>query len=146
VGDVVEELRILAEEKNHTLTATIEKKLEINVDKETIRLAVSNILHNAIRHTQEGGMVEVHVEKAERDGIIIDIIDNGAGIPESERTKVFERFYRVDKARSRAEGGAGLGLAISRWAVEVNGGSIAFCDSDRPGTRCRIMLPKKASP
>ena len=141
VNEVVEEIRILAEEKNQTLTTSIYRSAEVKVDKETIRLAVSNILHNAIRYTQEGGKVEVRTAKTEREEIIIDIIDNGPGIPEPERAKVFERFYRVDKARSRAEGGAGLGLAIARWAVEVNGGAIAFCDHDRPGTHCRINLP-----
>jgi signal transduction histidine kinase len=141
VNEVVEELRILAEEKNQTLSTLIEKKMVAKVDKETIRLAVSNILHNAILYTQEEGKVEVHTAKAENGEAIIDIIDNGPGIPESERTKVFERFYRIDKARSRAEGGAGLGLAIARWAVEVNGGSIAFRDNNEPGTHCRIILP-----
>jgi heavy metal sensor kinase len=140
VHEVVEELRILAEEKNQTLTASTEKGIEAGVDKETIRLAVSNILHNAILYTQEGGHIEVNTGKTKKGKVITDIIDNGPGIPEAERTKVFERFYRIDKARSRAEGGAGLGLAIARWAVEANGGFIAFLDSDTPGTYCRIIL------
>jgi len=71
----------------------------------------------------------------------IDIIDDGPGIPEAERDKVFERFHRVDKARPRVEGGAGLGLAIARWAVEANDGVIFFLDKERPGTLCRITLP-----
>ncbi|UCE40368.1 MAG: HAMP domain-containing protein [Candidatus Aminicenantes bacterium] len=141
MGEIVEELRILAEEKNQTLSTSIEKIMEVKVDKETLRLAVSNILHNAILYTQEGGRIEVHTAKAENGEVIIDIIDNGPGIPEAKRAKVFERFYRVDKARSRKEGGAGLGLAIARWAVEVNGGSIAFRDNKKPGTHCRIILP-----
>ena len=142
VNEVVDELRILTEEKNQTLSTLIEKKVEANVDKETIRLAVSNILHNAILYTQKEGKVEVHTSKTEDGEAIIDIIDNGPGIPEAERIKVFERFYRVDKARSRAEGGAGLGLAIARWAVEVNGGAIAFRNNNEPGTHCRIILPE----
>lgn len=141
VCDVAEELRILAEEKKQELSLTIEKNVVTKVDKETIRLAVSNILHNAIRYTQEGGMVEVNLAGAENGEVRIDIIDNGPGIPDTEQNSVFERFYRVDKARSREKGGAGLGLAIARWAVEVNGGSIAFCDRDKPGIHCRIVLP-----
>jgi signal transduction histidine kinase len=141
IKEVVEELRVLAQEKNQTLTTSIEMKMEAMVDKETLRLAISNILHNAIRYTQEGGMVEVQTAKIERNEVVIDIIDNGPGIPETERTKVFERFYRVDKARSKAAGGVGLGLAIARWAVEVNGGTIAFYANNEPGTRCRIILP-----
>jgi two-component system sensor histidine kinase VicK len=64
-----------------------------------------------------------------------------AGLPASDRSKVFERFYRIDKARSRAEGGVGLGLAIASWAVEVNAGVIVFLDRESPGTHCRISLP-----
>jgi len=141
VHEVVEELCVLAEEKNQTLSTSIEKKMEVKVDKETMRLAVSNILHNAIRYTQEGGKIEVRMEKNENGKVTIDILDNGLGIPEAERKKVFERFYRVDKARSRAQGGAGLGLAIARWAVEINGGTIALLDRDTRGTTCRITLP-----
>ena len=140
VVEVAEELRILAEEKTQALTLSIERGVGAKVDKETIRLAVSNILHNAILYTQEGGRVEVRTAKTDDGRALIDIIDNGPGIPDTERTRVFERFYRVDKARSRAKGGAGLGLAIARWAVEVNGGSIAFQDNDAPGTFCRIVL------
>ena len=123
------------------LSTSTQQDAVAKVDKETIRLALSNILHNAIRYTQKGGRVDVHATKTEQGEVIIDIIDNGPGIPESERIKVFERFYRVDKARSRAEGGAGLGLAIARWAVEVNGGSITFRTNNEPGTHCRIILP-----
>ncbi len=141
VHEVVDELQILAEEKDQMLTTRIDERAEAKIDKETIRLAVANILHNAIRYTQEGGKVEVNTAKTGDGGTIIDIIDNGPGIPESERAKVFERFYRVDKARSRAEGGAGLGLAIARWAIEVNGGSVRFLDNEEQGTHCRIVLP-----
>jgi heavy metal sensor kinase len=143
VGKVVDELGVLAEDKNQTLSTSIEKKIEAKVDKETIRHAVSNILHNAILYTQEGGKVEVRTARTDRGDVLIDIIDNGPGIPESERTKVFERFYRIDKARSRADGGAGLGLAIARWAVEVNGGSIAFRADIDPGTCCQIIIPSE---
>ena len=63
------------------------------------------------------------------------------GISGSDLPHIFDRFYRVDKARSRAQGGAGLGLAIARWAVEINGGTIALLDRDTRGTTCRITLP-----
>lgn len=146
IDEVVEELRVLAEEKDQVLAAVTEKNVEVKIDKETMRLAISNILHNAILYTQEGGKVEVCTTRSVGEKIIIDIADNGPGIPESERIRVFERFYRIDKARSRAAGGAGLGLAIARWAVEVNGGSISFRDKDGPGTLCRIDLPTKQTP
>ena len=142
IREVVEELRVLAEEKNQDLAASIEKNVEVKIDKETMRLALSNILHNAILYTQAGGKVDVRMApRSDGEGLVIEISDNGPGIPESERIRVFERFYRIDKARSRAAGGAGLGLAIARWAVEINGGTISFRDKDGPGTLCRIILP-----
>jgi heavy metal sensor kinase len=144
VNDIVEELRVLAEEKNQALSVSIEKGIQARIDKETIRLAVSNILHNAVLYTQEGGKVEVSMGKTEDGMVFIDFIDNGPGIPEEERARVFERFYRIDKARSRAKGGAGLGLAIARWAVEINGGTIAILDQHTPGTTCRITIPQDA--
>lgn len=70
----------------------------------------------------------------------IDIMDKGPGIHDSERERVFERFYRMNGVHSRAEGGAGLGLSIARWAVEANGGGIIFLDRVERGTACRIML------
>lgn len=141
VGGVVDELRILAEDRNQTISTTFQSSVKVTVDGTTIRQAVCNVLHNAIMYTQKGGHIQILTTKAEDGKAIIDIMDDGPGIPESDRAKVFERFYRVDKARSRAEGGAGLGLAIARWAVEANQGAIAFCDREDSGTHCRIMLP-----
>jgi heavy metal sensor kinase len=141
VADVVEELRVLIEEKKQTLTTSFGSSVMTRADEETLRLAVSNILHNAIQYTPHRGCIEVSTAKEEKGKAIIDIIDNGPGIPETERTKVFKRFYRLDKARSREHGGVGLGLAIARWAVEASGGAIAFRDKKEHGTFCRIMLP-----
>ena len=87
--EVVEELCVLAEGKNQILSSSIEKNVEARVDKETMRLALSNILHNAVLYTQESGKVEVRMSRSDEEGIIIDIADNGPGIPESERIRVF---------------------------------------------------------
>ncbi len=139
-GEVVEELCVLSEEKNQTLSSDFESSVMVIADAATLRRAVSNVLHNAIMYTQKGGHIDVHTARADDGKAIIDIIDDGPGIPEPERLRVFERFYRVDRARSRKEGGVGLGLAIARWAVEANGGAIAFLDKENPGTHCRITL------
>jgi len=140
VGEVVEELRILAEEKDQTLLLDAPAPISVVVDVASLRQAVTNVLHNAIRYTPAGGHLEVGV--ALRGGqAAIEIIDDGPGIPAADRSKVFERFYRVDEARSRADGGAGLGLSIARWAVEANAGHIEFCDREDPGSCCRITLP-----
>jgi len=141
VGEVVEELRILSEEKNQILSTSFRPSIMVTADEPTLRQAVTNVLHNAIVYTPKGGHIEVHTEKAEAGNSVIDIIDDGPGIPESERTKVFDRFYRVEGARSREEGGVGLGLAIAQWAVKANAGSIAFLDRESPGAHCRIILP-----
>lgn len=141
VGAVVDELRVLAEEKNQTLSTSFQPSVMVTIDEATIRQALSNVLHNAIMYTPQGGKIDVLMSKTEDGHAVVDIIDNGPGIPESDRSKVFERFYRIDKARSRAEGGIGLGLAIARWAVEINKGTITFQDKNEPGTYCRITLP-----
>ena len=141
VSAVVEELRILAEDKQQTLSTRFSSPVTVKVDGATLRLAVSNVLHNAIIYTPKGGHIEVITSKTEDGKAMIDIIDDGPGIPEPERDKVFERFHRADKGRSRAEGGAGLGLAIARWAVEANDGVISLLDREGPGTLCRITLP-----
>jgi len=141
VGEVVEDLRILSEEKNQTLSTSFRSSVMVTADEPTLRQAVSNVLHNAIVYTPKGGHIEVHTAKAEDGNAVIDIIDDGPGIPESERTKVFDRFYRVKGARSREEGGVGLGLAIAQWAVKANAGAIAFLDREGPGALCRITLP-----
>ncbi len=141
VSEVVEELRVLAEDKQQTLSTRFASHLTVNVDSTTIRLAVSNVLHNAIIYTQGGGHIEVITAKTEDGKATIDILDDGPGIPEAERDRIFERFHRLDKARTRAEGGAGLGLAIALWAVKVNDGVISFLEKKTPGTLCRITLP-----
>ncbi len=141
VGEVVEELGILSEEKNQTLSTSFQSSVIVTADEPTLRQAVSNVLHNAVVYTPKGGHIEIHTSKTEDENVVIDIIDDGPGIPKSERTKVFERFYRINGSHSRKEGGAGLGLAIARWAVEANGGTIAFLDREGSGAHCRIMWP-----
>jgi heavy metal sensor kinase len=141
VGEVVEELGVLAEEKSQMLSTDLQPALAPAVDRITLRLAISNVLHNAIQNTPGDGRIEVRTGRVGNGQVAIDITDNGPGIPESERARVFERFYRLDKARSRKEGGFGLGLAIAQWAVELNGGTIGFHDKEGPGAWCRIVLP-----
>ncbi|UCF06514.1 MAG: hypothetical protein JSV33_05665 [bacterium] len=140
VGTVIDDLRILAEEKGQELTLKRPPVLNVMADEDTIRLAVSNVLHNSITYAQEGGHIEVRLETIDDGSAVIDIIDDGPGIAPDQREKVFERFYRIDKARSREAGGAGLGLAIARWAVEANNGRIEFIDMEGSGSRCRITL------
>jgi signal transduction histidine kinase len=95
---------------------------------------------NAVAHTEEGGRVLVSAA-AEGKRVLIRVDDDGPGIPESERERVFDRFHRMDASRDRVEGGSGLGLAIARALVEAHGGTIRAAGSPLGGARIEIALP-----
>jgi signal transduction histidine kinase len=101
---------------------------------------VANLLDNAVRHSPVGGTVELRASRS-RAGVTIEVCDEGPGISEEERSKVFERFYRADAARSSKEGGAGLGLAIARWIVDLHGGDIRVETRHPHGCRMVVVLP-----
>jgi signal transduction histidine kinase len=94
---------------------------------------------NAIKYSPFGGEIEIRVAQS-ADSTIIDVIDTGPGIPPALQSRIFDRFYRVDKARSRENGGTGLGLSIAKWAVEVNGGRLTLEPGNGAGSRFRITL------
>jgi heavy metal sensor kinase len=130
-------LESLAEEKQQTVVVDGNPILNVWADRLILRQAVINLLDNAVKYSPVGGSIHVDVS-ANRDTVLIAFQDSGPGIPVEHRDKVFQRFYRVDEARTRAEGGTGLGLSIVKWAVSVNGGSIEF-DSD-PGHGCTFTV------
>ncbi len=101
-----------------------------------------NICENAVKYNVPGGKVRVAL-KSEGENAVITVDDSGIGIPESERTRVFERFYRVDKSHSRKIGGTGLGLSIVKHGASYHGGSVAVADSDLGGTRIVVTLKKE---
>lgn len=138
--DVVECLRVLAEDKGQTLILDSTGELRVMMDRDTLRLALINIVANAIRFTPNGGNICLCLHSDEVQAVI-EIEDNGPGIAREHQTHLFERFYRVDTSRSHTTGGAGLGLAIARWAVETNGGSIELNSEIGRGSRFRIILP-----
>jgi two-component system phosphate regulon sensor histidine kinase PhoR len=105
-----------------------------------LSMAVRNLLDNAVRYTPGGGSVEVEVG-ADADGVFIEITDTGSGIPTRDLDRVFERFYRVDAARSRRTGGTGLGLAIAKHVVESHGGTISARSQLDVGSTFTIRLP-----
>src|SRR6266403_1159829 len=122
VNEVRETLLVLAEEKNQQIEI-IAEQLTIRADRELLRLALLNLIHNAIRYSAEGLMISLRVRRRDANSVV-EVVDQGPGIAPEHQQKIFERFYRVDKARSRASGGAGLGLAIARWAIERQQGHI----------------------
>jgi two-component system, OmpR family, sensor histidine kinase VicK len=113
----------------------------VKIDRDKVMRVFSNLLNNAVRYTAAQG--EIHVDAAdEGTNVKVVIKDNGQGIPESELPRVFERFYRVEKTRSRDYGGTGLGLSIARKVVEGHGGSISIESTPGVGTSVSFTLPK----
>jgi signal transduction histidine kinase len=115
--------------------------LVLRVDADRMRQVLANLLANAIRHSPEVGRVLL---RAEADGATtrLEVADEGPGIPAEDLERVFERFYRADPARSANAGGAGLGLAIARWIVELHGGTIRAARADPSGCRIVVELPR----
>jgi signal transduction histidine kinase len=109
-------------------------------DPERVHQVVANLLENAVRHTPLGGTVEVRA-KRNHDGVTIEVLDEGPGIAEVDEARIFERFYRADTARSSSDGGAGLGLAIAQWIVDLHGGDIHPERREPHGCRMVVTLP-----
>jgi len=105
-----------------------------------VERAVSNLIDNAIKYTPEGGEIRVNVT-VEPEQAVIEVTDNGIGIPPQDLARVFERFYRVDRSRSREMGGTGLGLSIVKHVAQVHGGSIDVASTPGRGSRFRLKLP-----
>jgi signal transduction histidine kinase len=135
---VVEEWRTRAEIRDVRIVSTAEPDgLELDGDQERLRQVLANLVANAVRHSPRGGKVLVRASR--EDGhALLEVVDEGPGIPPGEAERVFERFYRSDQARSSEEGGSGLGLAIARWIVELHGGTIRAEDAAPHG--CRIVV------
>lgn len=112
----------------------------VDGDPERVHQVVVNLLDNALRYTPPGGSVEVRARKT-RNEVTIEVCDQGPGISEEESARVFERFYRADVARSTQDGGAGLGLAIARWIVDLHGGQIRAERHEPQGCRMVVVLP-----
>ena len=139
VAHVTERFRAEAARRAIALTAGGD---EVDVSADPIRVAqiVRNLLGNALRHTPDGGRIALAVHR-ERDQAIVTVSDSGPGIPAGELERIFERFYRVDEARTRENGGAGLGLAIARRLVEMHGGAIHAENVPGGGARFVFSLP-----
>jgi heavy metal sensor kinase len=140
-GEVASQLDVLAEEKEQTLTVERIAAFQWTGDRLILRQALLNLVDNAIKYSPPGSRIMIRVDHAP-DGAIIDVIDNGAGIPVELQGRIFDRFYRVDISRSRENGGTGLGLSIAKWAVEVNGGKLTLENTNGVGSTFRISLPQ----
>lgn len=139
---VVTKVELTAKSKNLHLNYIFDEnhRIMVVIDKDQIEQVILNVLSNAIKYTQDGGRIDIDALNVDKRAYII-ITDNGIGIPEKEISRVFERFFRVDKARSRAMGGTGLGLAISKQIVEEHNGSIEIESKEGKGSKVTISLP-----
>jgi len=99
-----------------------------------------NIVSNSIKYTPDGGHIDMKVGRTDTS-VWLEVDDDGIGIPAPDRERIFERFYRVDKARSRQSGGTGLGLSIAKEIVDRHHGVLQLVDKDGPGLRIRLELP-----
>lgn len=138
-----DKLAIEIKKKNHTVSSFVTADVPpVLADKDDIERVVLNILTNSIKYTKDGGEIKIYVGFVYNDAYI-KVFDNGIGIPEGDLSRIFERFYRVDKARTREMGGTGLGLSIAKEILDKNGGSIDIKSVVGQGTEVVIRIPTK---
>lgn len=146
-GEVARAVRTLIAEKGLTLQTDAAEEMPFRGDENLLRRLLLNLVDNAIKYTPRGGAVTVSC-KADENRYIITVSDTGRGIPAEAQPHIFERFYRADSARSRAEddgagltSGAGLGLSIARWIAEAHDGTLALLHSSDAGSVFQLVLP-----
>jgi two-component system sensor histidine kinase VicK len=141
IESVCRAVELEAQRRGHVLIRLYGETLPMIVgDRNRLEQVMMNVVGNSIKYTPDGGRIEVDAGIRGKN-VWIDVSDNGIGIPQKDRERIFDRFYRVDKARSRESGGTGLGLSIAREIVLRHHGSIALTSHEGPGTTVRIVLP-----
>ena len=147
VADCTHAARSLALAKQIALTCEVPEELPIRADEALLRRMILNLLDNAIKYTPARGGIAVSCERSGNE-YALNVTDSGPGIPEGLHQRVFERFFRADKARTRSEndgGGAGLGLSIARWIAEAHHGRLVLARSDSSGSTFTALLPAQVS-
>jgi len=137
-------VEVLAEEKRQRISVEGDPTLIVSGDRVILRQALVNLIDNAIKYSPGEAEILVRVGAGKDSQLIVEVVDRGPGVPREHRSRIFDRFYRVDSARSREWGGAGLGLAIARWAVEIHGGQITVQSVEGQGSTFRVALPSTA--
>jgi len=138
---IVKSIMPVALDKSIKIHLFTDNEVLAMVDREKFWQVLYNITDNAVKYTPEGGTVSLYVF-SEGDYVRIEVIDNGIGIPADQIDKIFDRFYRVDKARSRESGGTGLGLSIVKDVVDSHNGEIIVDSKENDGTKFVIVIPK----
>jgi two-component system, OmpR family, sensor histidine kinase SenX3 len=144
VREEVERYDDSAREAGVRLSVDARTAVTVTGSARDLSLLVRNLIDNAIRYTKPGGSVEVGIAPESVGAISLAVRDTGVGIPQRDLARIFERFYRVDRARSRETGGTGLGLAIVRHVAENHGGSVAVTSELGAGTTFTVQLPSPA--
>ncbi len=140
VTDVARRLSVVSDKRRQDIKLQISDSCEMYADFAKLTQVVYNILDNAIKYTPEGGQIRVRLIRSGRDAIL-SVTDNGPGIPKADQPHIFDRFYRVDKARSRETGGTGLGLSIVNQLVLMHGGSVSVQSEEGKGSTFTVELP-----
>ena len=142
INDALDQVATAAEDANITVNTHFPQGEDVLVyaDLELLTSALQNLLENAIRYSDSGGQVDITLR--ENDNVVIEVADNGIGISEEDQKRIFERFYRVDPARSRSTGGTGLGLSIVKHVVSDLNGSIHVNSKPGEGATFTIILPR----
>jgi two-component system, OmpR family, phosphate regulon sensor histidine kinase PhoR len=146
VQDAIDDLQVRALARDVTLVNSVPASLVALADDDRMRQVISNLLDNAIKYGRAGGRAEVGGSALPNGRIEIRVVDDGPGIPKESRERIFERFYRVDKARSREQGGTGLGLAIVKHVVQAHGGDVRLEGGPGNGSEFIFTLPASAPP
>jgi heavy metal sensor kinase len=146
VQEAVSIVRVLAEDKGQAITLSVEDAFDLSADRAFTRIALVNLIENAVKYSPEKSKIRVLVQAVETCSagspmVKISVADQGPGIPEGARERVFDRFYRLDESRNSEAGGVGLGLAITKWAVEAHGGSVGVSSAANGGALFWIILP-----
>jgi len=136
---------VLAEEKEQVLDVAAGDPVLVQGDRVALRQALVNLVVNAIKYSPERTRIRLRAGRR-GDAAFVDVADKGPGIAPEHRERLFERFYRVDKSRSREMGGTGLGLALVKLAVEAHGGQLELESEVGRGSTFRIVLPSAAPP
>lgn len=141
VDDTYQAVLMDAQNHAHTVELVLPEDLpQVRADRERIMQVMMNIVSNAIKYTPDGGRIVLSAGW-QKDKVWMEVDDNGIGIPQADRGRIFERFYRVDKARSRQSGGTGLGLSIAQEIMKRHEGGLFLVDKDEPGLTIRMELP-----
>ena len=141
--EVTEEMTVQARARQISLLLVADP-CEVTGNRALLRQAVSNLVENAVKYSPDGSKVQL-IARREEDFVILEVTDQGPGIPRELLERVFEPFFRVDDARSRQQGGAGLGLALVRAIVEAHGGTVCVEENDGGGSRFVVKLPAARS-